>query len=222
MAERLRNGNTFHVGIETLELVCCVVGHYQRNDIANDGTYLNNTFYGLHNSGIICEWEKDEIKRDAVGADGDNSNISIPGMLNIEFASSVVSVNISWEVPVFTYTATYEWNPDELVEELKGGSGTWSTDPASLTVANRSNMEISAAFDFATVIEESGIDGVFTSDEAGATTLESITLGNAALAEAEISKTIYFFITEGVLPADHTTGDAIGNITVTISAIENE
>ena len=194
--------------------------NYWNHDFYNGGTW--NDFPDWQTATFICEWDKDELKRDSVGADGDNSNISVPGEYVYNFPEDVVSVNISWEVPVFTFTAVYEWNPDTFAEELKDGSGTWSTDPATLTVANRSNMEIEAGFDFATVIVDSGIDGVFTSDAAGANEVTTITLENAAIAEAEISKTTYFFVTEGMLPKEHVTGDAIGNITITITAIENE
>ena len=180
------------------------------NDISADYSYP-----------FICEWEKEDLKRDSLGADGDYSNISVPGAIELYDLSEVISVNLSWNIPVFTYTEKLEWNNTDLAYNSK--SYEWSTTPADITVENRSNLDIEASFDFTTTLTGSGIDGEFTSDEMGEMpiTNDAIALESAAKNRIATSETVYFFITDGTLPKTHEDGAVIGNITITIAKLEN-
>lgn len=155
--------------------------------------------------------------------EGGSADIGINGAYKEnEGVEAVVSVKLTWTIPVFTYTVENKWDTDSFDLIPVAGSGTWSSDPATIHVENCSNQDISASFGFATTISGSGINGKFTSDEAGLNVISSITLESAETNKAATFETVYFFITEGVLPDTHVNGGAIGNITITISGLGND
>lgn len=153
--------------------------------------------------------------------DEEDRDINVNAEYVIDEVEDVVAVNISWQVPVFVYTVEYEWDADNYTDKIKPGSGKWSTEPATLTVENRSNQDIGASFSFLTTIEDSGIVGKFTSDAAGTSVITDVVLESAATSKVETKSTTYFFVTAGALPDDHTEGDPIGNITILIEAKGN-
>lgn len=155
--------------------------------------------------------------------DDSDKDISINAECVPYETEKIIAVNISWTVPVFSYTVEYEWSAESLTEQVKDGSQRWSTDFATITVENRSNQNIGAEFAFATKIADSGIVGKFTSDENGDTLLtdSAVTLDSAEKNKVETVSTVYFFVTDGVLPENHVSGESIGNITITISAKGN-
>jgi len=159
---------------------------------------------------------------DRVTEGNGTAEIPVIGSAVIGEASEVISVNLVWDIPVFTYVVAPEW--DKVNHKVSYENGVWSTDPATITVTNHSNQDISASFSFLTKIANSGIVGKFTSDEAGAKALadNAVTLESAATFSAATESTAYFFVTGGVLTADHNDGDSIGEITVTIAGLGND
>ena len=161
---------------------------------------------------FICEWEKDSMTY---------SDIAVPGKIDVYDLNNVIAVNVSWEFPVFTYSVESVWDQASSAYVVVEGSGKWSDIPAEITVVNRSNQNISTKYSFATTVENSGIDGIFTTDEAGETLLvdNTVTLDSAAKNYVATSETVYFFITEGALTETHADEGVIGNVTIAISAL---
>ena len=74
--------------------------------------------------------------------DDSDKDISINAECVPYETEKIIAVNISWTVPVFSYTVEYEWSAESLTEQVKDGSQRWSTDFATITVENRSNQNI--------------------------------------------------------------------------------
>lgn len=85
------------------------------------------------------------------GQEAGQHAIGVQGKYNAGTAvDDVISVDITWEGLEFTYTAgsTGTWKPDQHVYE--GGTlGHWSENKGSITVANHSNVAVTASFQFA-------------------------------------------------------------------------
>lgn len=146
--------------------------------------------------------------------DEGSTNITINGEYVADEAEKVISVNISWEIPEFTYTVENEWDSDKFIE-IPVEEGLWSSSPAIITIINNSNQGVVSKFSFAPKYD--GITSKFTDDEAGNNVITELVLESAELNHDATEAKAYFFITGGELPNTHPAGASIGNITITIS-----
>lgn len=146
--------------------------------------------------------------------DEGSTNITINGEYVADEAEKVISVNISWEIPEFTYTVENEWDSDKFIE-IPVEDGVWSSSPAIITIINNSNQGVVSKFSFAPKYD--GITSKFTGDEAGNNVINELVLESAELNHDATEAKAYFFITGGELPNTHAAGASIGNITITIS-----
>ena len=138
--------------------------------------------------------------------EGENT-ATIPVSGRVEDASvGLVSVDITWEDMVFTYTIPAPYEEAEP---------TWSSDSNAITITNYSTVEITASFDF-TSEETLDVAGEFRNSENQPVT--AVNLAAAEVANGEMvtptEESVTFHITEGHIDSAR---DQLGTITVTIS-----
>lgn len=129
----------------------------------------------------------------------------------------VISVDISWGAMQFTYTeqGTREWNAAEHKYEDKVGTPAWTENGNTVTVANHSNIIVSAGFAF-TPLADSGVTGSFTYNktaENNAVTLESA-VGKDKTAPDAVTATLKL---GGKVNKANTDFTKVGAVTVTVS-----
>lgn len=135
-------------------------------------------------------------------------------------APDVISVDIAWEGMEFTYTGASEGTWDPATHSYTGSTTAgWSTETATITVTNHSNVAITATCSFAATA--TGVVGKFDGETTKTLNVES--------ADADAYRTAV----EGVYPAPSAStefgisGAAItenadlGTITVTIAKATN-
>lgn len=163
-------------------------------------------------------------------ASGDSASIDVFGYYVLNEAPNAISVSISWEdTEVFTYVVNAEWNSTNYTEEKTKGE--WKISPAKIDIVNHSNQKVGAKLDFTPVEDTTdvyGIKGKFILSNVSskeeldaAKAVTSIELASAAKNNAEVSRTVYFQITDGEL-SSKAINVALGNITITITALGND
>lgn len=128
-------------------------------------------------------------------------------------AAEKISVDVSWEEMTFTYTQGNQgtWNPATHAYDGATAGG-WSANTPAITVANHSNVAVTATLDFAASVD--GIVGTFTeaSGTANDKVLELATAEGTEVANAPTA-TANFGISGAAIDADQ----QLGTITVTIA-----
>ena len=149
-----------------------------------------------------------------VTQDGGSATIDVTGTFEAaQGAGDKISVDISWDAMEFTYTegAKGEWLPGEH-KYADNAAGSWSTDTATITVKNHSNVAVTATLAFAPSVE--GVIGTFTETSGtendnvlALATAENTAVENAPTATAEF----------GISGAGITQDTNLGTITVSIA-----
>ena len=151
---------------------------------------------------------------------GGDTTINVSGTFSAATGSvgEKISVNISWDEMNFTYTAGTkgEWLPGEH-KYGDDTAGYWSTNTATITVVNHSNVAVTATLAFASAVD--GVIGTFTETSGtendnvlSLATAEGTEVANAPTATAEF----------GISGAAITeTKDTLGTITVNIAKTAN-
>lgn len=135
-------------------------------------------------------------------------------------ASDVISVGIAWDAMEFTYNAGSEgtWNPTTHKYDNVVAAG-WSTDTATITVTNHSNVAVTATLKWEKNTALTGtITGTFT--ETSGTENDSVLALATAVGtayDAAPSASAEFGISGDAITAS---GD-LGTITVTIAKATN-
>lgn len=144
-----------------------------------------------------------------VGQDGEGQPVD-PG--DIE---KVYSVDVEWGEMKFTYTVTGDmtWNP--TTHEYEGtGSAAWTAVGDTVTVTNHSNAPVQVDFAFE---KDAGIVGNFTgSMTVGTDTLDAGVENKPLEADSVTSQ----LVLDGSLGVDNTVDTPLGNVNVTLTAIQ--
>lgn len=160
-----------------------------------------------------------------VTKDGGTATITVNGTYDAsEGAGETISVLVAWDAMTFTYTAgaAGEWLPDEH-KYADAAEGSWSTDTATITVTNHSNVAVTASLAWTQNTALTGnITGTFTEDSG---TANDNVLALASAAEGESLNNVNkaptasaeFGISGDAISADGT----LGTITVTIAKASN-
>lgn len=152
---------------------------------------------------------------ETVTSDSGTATITVKGTYQGSATGGTISVNIAWDEMNFTYTAAGNtWNP-KTHSYNEDGNGGWSTDTATITVTNHSEVAVKATLSFTLNESLSGITGTFTENSGTASdnVLELATAVNTAVDSAP-SASAEFGISGGAISESM---DTLGTITVTIS-----
>ena len=129
-----------------------------------------------------------------------------------------ISVDVAWDAMEFTYTegAKGEWLPGEH-KYADDATGSWSTETATITVTNHSNVAVYATLGFTSNVD--GVIGTFT--EASGTANDNI-LALATAEGTEVSAAPSASAEFGISGAAITeTEDQLGTVTVVIAESES-
>lgn len=144
---------------------------------------------------------------------GGSDSADVKGTYKGTAASTVYSVDISWNGLEFTYNGEYEgeWNPNTHSYD-NGTKGGWAEGTGTITITNHSNTGITAvpSYKAASGFEDAGMTFSTTS-----LTVATADNGVGTAAGSAVTGTITVTPT-GTLP-EGTTGAVIGKITITIS-----
>lgn len=140
---------------------------------------------------------------------GGNTSINVKGnYVPAQDAGEKISVDLIWDAMEFTYTegAAGEWLPGEH-KYADNAAGSWSTDTATITVTNHSNVAVTATLSFVSNVD--GVIGTFDKNTLDLASAEGTVVAEAPQADAEF----------GISGAAITkTEDTLGTITVAIAA----
>lgn len=150
-----------------------------------------------------------------IDSDGDGTPDSEENPSDIDPASRVYSVNVTWESLDFMFSGT--WNPEKAEYEgawmTNNGEG-WTADNAqTITVENRSNVSVSVSATMDTT-EKYGVSASLSANASGTE------LGSAAEADAVVNgvgPSVDFTVTVEGNPTV-SDGFTVGQITVTFTA----
>lgn len=170
---------------------------------------------------MIATMSTTAFAAETVTTDGGNATINVSGTYNAgDAADDVISVDVAWAGMEFTYNAASEGTWDPATHSYTGSTTAgWSTETATITVTNHSNVAITATCSFAATA--TGVVGKFDGETTKTLNVES--------ADADAYRTAV----EGVYPAPSAStefgisGAAItenadlGTITVTIAKATN-
>lgn len=137
-------------------------------------------------------------------------------------APDVISVGIAWDAMTFTYTegSAGTWKPDTHSYEGTTTGG-WSTDTATITVTNHSNVAVTATLAWAQNSDLTGtITGTFT-ETSGTADDKILELASAAEGESlnNVDKAPTASAEFGISGDAITANATLGTITVTIATV---
>ena len=136
-------------------------------------------------------------------------------------SANVICLDLSWGAMTFTYhpEAYQEWNAEKLYYETAPAGWSYEAGSNVITVTNHSNAELTVGFGYAAA-NDSKTAGVFSQD---GSTVSSVDLPSAvgkSTDAAELTKTVEFKITEGVMTEQ--SDSVLGHITVTVAVKKPE
>ena len=158
---------------------------------------------------------------ETVTTDGDKVDITVNGTYTPSTgAGEKISVLVEWDAMTFTYTegSAGTWNPETHSYDGTTNGG-WSTDTATITVTNHSNVAVTATLAWAKNTALTGnITGTFT-ETSGTADDKVLELASAAEGESlnNVDKAPTASAEFGISGDAITANATLGTITVTIA-----